>query len=356
VKSGPFLNACKITLGNRLKLLLSVCIVLLSSAAQAYNQQAMMEAYFGVVMIRGYNENGGMAYGSGVVIADHTVVTNCHVLRATKQPWVSRGEDTYPITSVRADVWHDLCVVSSPTLPFKPVARGNSYALIRGQEISAIGHSNGVPAPITSIGEIQGLYPTPSGNMIRSSAKFLMGASGSGLFDMDGRLVGINTFKTAGHGGSIHFALPVEWLETLEKMPATTEFPVRGKALWEEDEDKKPYYMRAAVPESRQDWPNLEKISMLWTQQETNNADAWFSLGLAEQSLKQLEAAALAFQKAVTLDGQFVEAWFRRGEVAQLLGDDKTVKDVELQLQKIDPLLVSVYQNYLHCEKNCKKQ
>lgn len=315
-----------------------------------------MEAYFGVVMIRGYNEDGGMAYGSGVVIAEQTVVTNCHVLRATKQPWVSRGEESYPITTVRADVWHDLCVVTSPTLPFKPVPRGNSYALLRGQEITAIGHSNGVPAPITSIGEIQGLYSMPSGNMIRSSAKFLMGASGSGLFDMEGKLVGINTFKTAGNGGSIHFALPVEWLETLEKMPASTEFPVRGKALWEEDEDKKPYYMRAAVPESRKDWANLEKISMLWTQQETANADAWFSLGLAEQSLKQFAAAADAYQKAVNLDAQFVEAWFRRGEVAQRLGDSKTVKDIESELQKIDPLLVSVYQNYLSCEKDCQKQ
>lgn len=343
-------------IGDGVKRLFLVLLILVASAADAYDQQALMQAYFGVVMIRGYNENGGMAYGSGVIVANNTVVTNCHVLRATRQPWVSRGEENYPITTVRADAWHDLCLVTSPTLPFKPVPRGNSYALMRGQEITAIGHSNGVPAPITSIGEIQGLYTTPSGNMIRSSAKFLMGASGSGLFDMEGRLVGINTFKTAGHGGSIHFALPVEWLETLEKLPPSNEFPVRGKALWEEEEDKKPYYMRAAIPESRQDWANLEKVSMQWTQQESGNPDAWFSLGLAEQSLKQFDAAANAFQQAVNLDSQFVEAWFRRGEVAQRLGDNQTVKDIEFQLQKIDPLLVSVYQNYLNCEKNCQKQ
>lgn len=343
-----------------MKFLFAVSMIMLSSLgsspAHAYDQQALMEAYFSVVMIRGYNEDGGMAYGSGVVVAEHTVVTNCHVLRATRQPWVARGEDSYPITEVRADAWHDLCLVTSPTLPFKYVKRGNSRDLIRGQEITAIGHSNGVPAPITSVGEIQGLYPTASGNMIRSSAKFLMGASGSGLFDMEGRLVGINTFKTAGHGGSIHFALPVEWLDTLEKMPPGTEFPITGKALWEEDEDKKPFYMRAAVPESRQDWAGLEKISQLWTQQEATNPDAWFSLGLAERSLNELDAAAFAFEKAVSLDSQFVEAWFRRGEIAQQMGDSQTVKEIEAQLQEINPLLVSVYQNYLLCEKDCKKQ
>lgn len=294
-----------------------------------------------------------MAYGSGVVVAENAVVTNCHVMRATKQPWVSRGEDSYSITAVRADAWHDLCLVTTHNLPFKPVPRGNSLSLTRGQEITAIGHSNGAPAPLTSRGEIQGLYPTSSGNMIRSSAKFLMGASGSGLFDMQGRLVGINTFKTAGRGGSIHFALPVEWLETLEKMPVSSDFPISGKALWEEDEDKKPFYMRAAVPESRQDWVTLEKISTQWTQQEVSSADAWFSLGLSQQSLKHFEAAAISFDKAVALDNQFVEAWFRRGEVAQLLGDVQTVHVVETRLQQIDPLLVTAYQAYLGCGPDC---
>lgn len=338
-----------------MRVFLLAWLALSTSVAHAYNQQALMQAYFSVVMIRGYNHDGGMAYGSGVVVAENSVVTNCHVLRATRQPWVSRGEDSYPITEVRADAWHDLCLVTTHNMPFKAVPRGRSDSLTRGQEITAIGHSNGVPAPITSVGEIQGLYPTPAGNMIRSSAKFLMGASGSGLFDMEGKLIGINTFKTAGHGTGIHFALPVEWLETLEKMPASIEFPVSGKALWEEDEDKKPFYMRAAVFESRQDWLALEKVSMLWTQQEVTSADAWFSLGLSQLSLKQLEAAAISFDKATSLDKQFVEAWFRRGEVAQQSGDLQTVHAVETQLQQINPLLVSAYQAFLGCEKDCLK-
>ena len=337
-----------------MKYLLIAALAFSTSQAQAYNQQALVEAYFSVVMIRGYNQDGGMAYGSGVVVADNAVVTNCHVLRATKQPWVSRGEDSYPITTVRADAWHDLCLVTTHNMPFKPVIRGNSRDLTRGQEITAIGHSNGVPAPITSVGEIQGLYPTTAGNMVRSSAKFLMGASGSGLFDMDGHLVGINTFKTAGNGGSIHFALPVEWISTLEQSPASTEFPVSGKALWEEDEDKKPFYMRAAVPESRQDWPALANISQAWTQQNPESADAWFSLALAQSAMKQFELAARALDEALQLDNQFIEAWFKRGEIAQRLGDQSTVHRVETRLQQIDPSLVPSYQAYLGCAQGCK--
>lgn len=323
-----------------------------SHAVFADNKQALMEAYFSVVLIRGYNENGGMAYGSGVVIADNEVVTNCHVLRATKQPWISRGEDSYAITSVKADTWHDLCLVSTLALPFKPVKLGSSQ-LQRGQEITAIGHSNGVPAPITSIGEIQGLYPAQTGNLIRSSAKFLMGASGSGLFDMDGRLVGINTFKTAGKGGSIHFALPVEWLETLRKQNPSSAFPVKGQALWEEDEDKKPFYMRSAVAESRQDWLNMAQISSEWSVRESSSPDAWFSLGLAEQNLQHWPQAATAFEHAAQLDQHFIEARFHQGEVAQKMGDTRTVQQIASSLHALDPQLLPIYQDYVHCSPAC---
>ncbi len=340
--------------GGCMKILLIAILALTSSISHAYNNAALMDAYFGVVLIRGYNQTGGMAYGSGVVVNDNQVITNCHVLRATSQPWVTRGEDTYPITDVRADAWHDLCLVSTHNMPFKPVLRGDSLSLKRGQDITAIGHSNGVPAPITSLGEIQGLYPSDQGNVIRSSAKFLMGASGSGLFDMEGRLVGINTFKTAGSGGSVHFALPVEWLSTLEKMPASTTFPVVGKALWEEDEDKKPLYMQAAVPESRQDWPALAKVAQTWIDKETNNADAWFSLGLAEEHLLHPAAALKAFAKAATLAPQFVEALFKQGEIAKKTGDLQTVEQVQTQLNAIDPQLLPVFQQYLACTNGCK--
>ena len=66
-----------------------------------------------------------------------------------------------------------------------------------------------------------------------------MGASGSGLFDLKGNLIGINTFKTTGYGN--YYSLPADWIKPLMNMEMETVFPINGKALWEEDEDKKPY-------------------------------------------------------------------------------------------------------------------
>ncbi|EUJ10354.1 trypsin-like serine protease with C-terminal PDZ domain [Methylophilaceae bacterium 11] len=321
--------------------------------AKAYDMQALMDSFYSVVMIRGYNTSGGLAYGSGVVVAENQVITNCHVLRATKQPWISRGEDTYPITSVKADTWHDLCLVSTQAMPFKPAKLGSSTTLKRGQEVAGIGHSNGVPAPLTSRGNVKGLYPDNPGNVIRTSAKFMMGASGSGLFDMDGKLVGINTFKTAGIGGAIHFALPIEWLQSLEKQPEITTFPIQGKALWEEDEDKKPYYMQAAVPESREDWLKLAEVSEKWTTAEPKTAEAWYSLGTALENLNKTDLAAKAFNQAFLLDANNYDALVHVGLIAKSKGDSAEMHRIQVALANISEDLANEYIELLGCGKSC---
>ena len=319
----------------------------------AFETAKMMEAFHSVVMIRGYNATGGLAYGSGVVVGENKVLTNCHVLRATKQPWVSRGEETYPITTVKVDAWHDLCLVSTYGLPFKPAIIGKSTDLKRGQEVAAIGHSSGAPAPITSRGTVKGLYDSDHGKIIRSGAKFLLGASGSGLFDMDGKLVGINTFKTSGHGGSIHYALPIEWVAQLEKQAEISTFPITGKALWEEDEDKKPFYMQVAVPESRQDCPKLAEVSTKWTQAEPNNTEAWYELGLANENMGKLELAEQAYKQALSFDKTNFDALLHLGIIAKSKGDKTEMRRIHLALVDINEDIAAEYIEIMDCGKDC---
>ncbi len=321
--------------------------------AFSFDNPKMLDAFFSVVMVRGFNENGGLAYGSGVVVAENKVITNCHVLRTTKQPWISRGEDTYTIASVKADAWHDLCLVSTTYMPFKPAKIGKSADLKRGQEVAAIGHSNGVPAPLTSTGAVKALYDADEGKIIRSAANFTLGASGSGLFDAEGRLVGINTFKTAGRGGSIYFALPIEWLAQLEKQPETTVFPISGKALWEEDEDKKPFYMQVAVPESRGDWPKLALVAEKWTQAEPKNTEAWYELGLGLENTSKNELAEKAYKQAVSLDNSNFDALVRLGALAKTRGDTTEMHRIQQALNDIDKDLGAEYSEMQGCDKAC---
>ena len=324
-----------------------------SSNVSALNKDQLMNSFLSVVMIRGYNEAGGLAFGSGVVVGDNQVVTNCHVLRRTKQPWVSQGEDTYSVTSVKADRWHDLCLVTTFGMPHKSVPMGKSTDLKKGQEVIAIGHSNGVPAPLTSAGVVKSTYDLDQGKVILSTAQFRMGASGSGLFDTEGRLVGINTFKTSGRN-SFYYALPVEWLNSLKNKPIETNFPITGVALWEEEEDKKPIFLQVAIPTIKEDWKKLFDVANEWIKKEKNNAEAWFELGLANEHLNNLSEAEIAYRQSTKLDNQNTDALLRLGFIAKTKEDKNEIKNIQEQISKINPELLEDYYQLVGCSKTCE--
>lgn len=323
-----------------------------TQSAFAFDQAKILKSLQAVVMIRGYNASGGLAYGSGVVVEKDTVITNCHIFRSTKEPWVARGEDTYAIASVQADRWHDLCLVNAPNLPFTSAPIGKAAAIKRTQEVLAIGHSNGVPNPLTSAGTIKASYPFDGGKVIRSSAKFLMGASGSGIFDLEGNLLGINTFKTPGRP-AYFYSLPIEWLADLQKLPVETQFPITGKAFWEEDDNKKPFFMQMAIPEINADWPKLAQVAKEWIAKEPSNSDAWYEQGIAQESLNKLNEAKTSYQQAVTLDSSNTDALFRLGVLAQVAGDKATMHEINLAIANISQELAHEYRVLVGCDASC---
>lgn len=341
---------------RHLLLLLSTSTFLLTAIqpiAHAADRAALMPGFNAIVMIRGYNPDGGMAYGSGVVVAKDKVMTNCHIFRQSKQPWVSRGEDSYPIVSYQADRYHDLCLLTTDGLPLTPVLIGNSVQLKKGQELISIGHSGGVPAPLTSAGTLKSLYPYQNnGNVIRTNARFSMGASGSGLFDETGKLIGINTFKTPGRR-AFFYALPVEWLDDLEKQPVETVFPVAGKAFWEEDDNKKPFFMQMALPELNQQWAQLAKVAKAWIQAEPKNSEAWYELGHAEENLGNIIEAEKAYIQSIEMDSGNTDALFRLGLLANNRGDQGKVKEIRLALLQLDADMAEAFNTALACSVNC---
>lgn len=327
---------------------------LLSFAQQALalDQAKILKSSQSVVMIRGYNENGGLAYGSGVVVDKNKVITNCHIFRTTKRPWIARGEDSYEITSVQADRWHDLCLVKGNNLPFDPVPTGDIKSVKRGQEVLSIGHSNGVPNPITSAGQIKSIYEFDGGNVIKSNAKFTMGASGSGIFDLEGRLLGINTFKTPGRP-AFFYSLPIAWLSSIEKMPVETQFPITGKAFWEEEDINKPFFMQVAIPELGKDWLKLAEVAERWLKDDTKNTEAWYELGLASENLKKIDAAKKAYLQSVVLDASNTDAHFRLGAIAQAEGDKEALQNANTAIAKVNQELAEEFAKMLACNFEC---
>lgn len=320
--------------------------------ALAVDQEKILNAKKAVVMVRGYNSKGGLSYGSGVVIAENKIISNCHIFRDTLKPWVARGEDTYNIVSVKADAKHDLCLLTAENLPIPPIALAKDGNIQRGEEVISIGHSNAAPAPLTSVGVIKSIYDYDGGNIIRSTAQFRMGASGSGLFNLNGELIGINTFKTPGKN-AYFYSLPAKWIATVEQDALKTSFPVNGQAFWEAEDKQKPYFMQVALPEIDEDWQKLSNVSDLWTKKEPHNVEAWYELGLAHDHLNQLDKAQEAYATAVALDETHIDALFRLGIIAHNKGDKVGVHDINEKIAKIDKGLAQQYGKMLGCNAEC---
>ena len=312
------------------KLFILSLLLLQTIPVFAIDKAALLKAFGSIVMVRGYTESGSLAYGSGVIVGKGEVITNCHVLRRTKNPWVSQGEDSYSIIDVRVDAWHDLCLFSVHNLNREPIAIGSSKDLVKGQALAAIGHSSGAPVPLTSGGYVVSTYDYENGKIILSSARFRLGASGSGLFDMKGNLVGINTFKTTGYGS--YYAMPIDWLSDLRKKDRQKDFLIKGKALWEEDENKKPFFLKIAVPKAKEDWNDLSKVAKKWTEAEENNTEAWYEYGFANEKLLKLDIALSSYNKSISIDKNNSDSLFRSALIHHKNGNLSKAKKIQKDL------------------------
>ena len=151
--------------------------------------------------------------GSGVVIGPQRVITNCHVIDRAVSIKVKTGSTEHSATSGISDTYLDLCVLQVEGLLAPEVKRGSAKNLQVGQTVYAIGAPQGLDRTLSQ-GLISALRETPEGTVIQTSAAISPGSSGGGLFDTEGRLIGITTFQTKA-GQNLNFAVPVDWLDTM---------------------------------------------------------------------------------------------------------------------------------------------
>lgn len=256
-------------------------------------------------------DDGVQELGSATPLAGDRLVTNCHVLRDAARIEVQiKGEIRQARADLR-DTYRDLCFLTLPghDAPATPMIDVGQTRV--GLEVVAVGYPGGEFA--VSRGTIVGLHSCEcdGGKVIQTSAPFDRGASGGGLFDRQGRMVGILTFK-AKSGGNFHFALPVGWLRHLAEQHIE---PIEGhKIFWESPGKESSYFLTACDLGAKENWRLLNELASEWTEQEPNNPEAWMALGRALRGRDRLEAAATAFQKVLMLDSTHAEAeWALQG-------------------------------------------
>jgi hypothetical protein len=250
--------------------------------------------------------DGGQEYGSAVPLAGDRMVTNCHVLRDAHEIKVETPQETWNARVEVRDAYRDLCLLDVPGYAANPTPMIETGETRVGMAVVAAGYSGGAFA--LSSGPIVGLHDCECGDggkIIQTSAAFDRGASGGGLFDAQGRLVGILTFK-ARAGGRFHFALPVTWLRQLAA--GEVEPLAFGTAFWEKPGKESARFLAACDLGAKQDWRSLDVLAASWTHQEPNNPEAWMALGHARLGEARWRAAAEAFRRALMIESTHAEA------------------------------------------------
>lgn len=167
-----------------------------------------------VLVIESLNASGQpISRGSGVVIASELVLTNCHVVMQASAVRVRSGSSEYAAISDTSDTQLDLCQLRVPGLSAAPVRRGTVKQVRVGQTVFAIGTPHDLERTLSQ-GLVSALRETPDGTLIQTSASISPGSSGGGLFDTEGRLIGITTFQHK-QGQNLNFALPVDFIDIL---------------------------------------------------------------------------------------------------------------------------------------------
>lgn len=154
--------------------------------------------------------------GSGFVIdPSGIIITNNHVIKDADEIIVTfPNGDKLDAKVVGRDPEIDVAVLKvKPKKPLKSVELGNSDKLRVGDWVMAIGNPFGLGGTVT-LGIVSArnrrINSGPYDDFIQTDAAINRGNSGGPLFDMDGKVVGINTAIISPTGGSIGigFAVP----------------------------------------------------------------------------------------------------------------------------------------------------
>jgi serine protease Do len=182
-----------------------------------FGRDDFFERFFGDIPQREFKQK---SLGSGFIIsADGYIFTNNHVVEQADKILVklSDGKE-YEAKVIGKDAKTDIALIKIKPSDSLPVAEtGDSDKLRVGDWVMAIGNPFGLEQTVTAgIVSAKGrvIGAGPYDNFIQTDASINPGNSGGPLFNMEGKVIGINTAIVA-QGQGIGFAIPISMAKTI---------------------------------------------------------------------------------------------------------------------------------------------
>jgi len=302
------------------------------TASEVYEQAARS-----TVVVENINAKGkAQGMGSGVVLPDGDVVTNCHVVKGFSRLKVRIGSKEHPATLRYSDWDRDVCSLSVACLSAPAVVVGNSKTLKVGAKVYAIGAPKGLSLTLSD-GIVSSLRPVDGGHYIQTTAAISPGSSGGGLFDENGTLVGLTTFYFT-EGQNLNFAVPVEWVKDLAQRSTKAAATATTQPVTQ-------WLNKSIELENRKNWPEMLEHTLRWTKAQPGSSAAWFNLGNAYNSAGQFAKAIQAYQQALRINPEDASAWNNLGTAYADAGQFAKAIEAYQQALRINPEHANAWNN-----------
>lgn len=312
-----------------------------TSASWAMTTDELMQQVSAhVVKVQVGLANGGYGLGSGVVVAKDQVVTNCHVIANAASVSVNANGENFRASTLKPDWHHDLCILKVEGLNVPVANLGSSEQLKYEQAVYTVGFAGSSPRPNGTFGYIKGLYPMDDSVVVRASNTFRLGDSGGGMFDEAGNLVGIITVKSPGHN-AFYYNMPVEWVQRLLDKPEQSIVGESELPFWAEAQEKWPYFMKVVQPLKTENWQELNKLAIQWSEKEPANTEALFYRAVAEYSLKDSIDAEQHFNQVIAKNSNNSSALYYLGLIAEENGKHIEALNMVAALNVLDETTAS---------------
>ena len=250
-----------------------------AALGQSLNPAQFIPISASVVRVEVDRAQGGRALGSGVTVAPSVVATNCHVVRDAIGIRIAGGGATWNVDGEYADTRRDICFLRAPTWRGRAVELAQSNDLLLGAPVVALGFTGGATIS-PRLGQIRALHTFDDGRIIEANTQFNSGSSGGGLFDADGALIGLLTFRLRNSVDS-YYSVPVQWIR--ERLPAEHQWtnvePLKGASpFWQDKGDESPFLPAGLVPVQQRsmvnDFPTRARVEFVLACMRENQAIA----------------------------------------------------------------------------------
>jgi S1-C subfamily serine protease len=284
----------------------------------------------------------GIAFGQGsaVVVGKETLLTNCHVLAKARRVSVRQDNVSYDAKLQHIDIERDMCQITARNLPAPAVPLGDSSKVAVGQRVYTLGNPKGLELTLSD-GLVSALRKDDATNLryIQTTAPMSHGSSGGGLFDEEGRLIGITT-AIAKDAQNLNFAIPINFLRDLA---ARSDAALGRRGIGPASSRAEQPAAPSGSTDGRPGMPARPRVSVHVEQrpQGSGPVDPYGALQLGESLTYELTDLITRKRRAVVYRVDNIDV----GADRVALNQGKRVEDSKGRVIKLDAILAGLFES-----------